>query len=81
MSSALRPVLDLPVRCDALVAMRVIFFERGCLEQRPRGAGGAALVAPKQARGRPKRPPGGGRKKPPPPPRPAPLLPQMTSGT
>jgi hypothetical protein len=26
------------------------YFERDCPEQRPRGAGGAALAAPKQAR-------------------------------
>jgi hypothetical protein len=70
-------ILDLPVS-----AMRVILFERGCPEQRPRGAGGAALVAPKQARGRPKRHGFGGWKKNAPPPPPLALLPpQMTPET
>jgi hypothetical protein len=39
---------------DRQDAMRVIYFERCCPEQRPRGAGGAALVAPKQARSPPR---------------------------
>jgi hypothetical protein len=43
------------------------YFEQICQEQRPRGAGGAALVAPKQARGRLKRPTRAVRKKRPPP--------------
>jgi hypothetical protein len=52
-----------------------VYFERGCPEQRPRGAGGAALVAPKQAaRGRPKRPPWRREKKNAPPPRATPAI-------
>jgi hypothetical protein len=67
-------ILDLPV--SAMRGACVSFyFERGAHpEQRPRSRGGwGGPIAPKQARGRPKRPPGGGRKKTPPPA----LLPQQ----
>jgi hypothetical protein len=59
LSATLRPIQQ--VRCVSF------YYGRGCLEQRPRGAGGVVLVAPKPTGpGPPKAPPGGGRKKRPP---------------